>query len=111
MPFNLLRPSSANFDTITVGSTLCAAAPSSTVFIVGRAIAGLGAAGLFQGALGIVGFSVPLVKRPLYLGIVVSVFGFATCFGPVLGGAFTSHLTWRWCFWMYDSTRSGYSLC
>ncbi|GLA89731.1 hypothetical protein AtubIFM56815_004219 [Aspergillus tubingensis] len=59
------------------GSVLCAASPSSTAFIVGRAITGVGAAGLYQGALSIVGLSVPLEKRPMYLGIVLSVFGIA----------------------------------
>ncbi len=48
-----------------------------------------------------IGYIAPLSKRPLYLGIVVSAFGIATCFGPIVGGAFTSSLTWRWCFWMY----------
>ena len=84
-----------------MGSTLCAAAPNSSVFILSRAVAGVSAAGVFQGALGIVGFTVPLEKRPFYLGIVVSVFGLATCFGPVVGGALTSNVSWRWCFWVY----------
>lgn len=83
------------------GSVICAAARNSPMFILGRAIAGVGAAGLFQGALGIVGYTVPPAKRPMYLSIVVSVFGLATCFGPVLGGAFTSKVSWRWCFYMY----------
>lgn len=84
----------------TVGSIICAAAPNSAAFIVGRAVAGIGAAGLYQGALSIVGLTVKLEKRPLYLGIVLSVFGIAVCLGPPLGGVLTDNASWRWCFWM-----------
>jgi len=84
----------------TVGSILCAAAPTSAVFIAGRAVAGAGAAGLFQGALAIITKSIRLEKRPLYISIVTSTFAVAVCIGPVIGGAFTDHVTWRWCFWM-----------
>ncbi|KAF7861434.1 hypothetical protein EAF04_007999 [Stromatinia cepivora] len=83
-----------------VGSILCAAAPSSSVFILGRAISGLGAAGLYQGALGIVGYTVILEKRPLYFGIVVGSFAISGCIGPILGGVLTDHVSWRWCFWI-----------
>ena len=76
------------------------------MFILGRAIAGVGAAGLFQGALNIVGYTVSLEKRPLYLVIVGSVFGLASCFGPVLEGVFTSDISWRWCFWMHVCCQS-----
>lgn len=83
------------------GSVICAAAQTSDVFIFGRALAGCGAAGLFQGALNIITATVPLAKRPLYLSAVISVFGISICVGPVLGGAFTQNVSWRWCFWMY----------
>ncbi|KAH9863980.1 hypothetical protein J1614_009913 [Plenodomus biglobosus] len=83
-----------------VGSIICAAAPKSVVFIFGRAVAGCGAAGLFQGALSIITSTVPLEKRPLYLGIVISVWGISVCIGPVVGGAFTQEVSWRWCFWI-----------
>ncbi|KAK6528306.1 hypothetical protein TWF281_009550 [Arthrobotrys megalospora] len=85
-----------------VGSVVCAAAPSSTAFIVGRAVAGIGAAALFSGGMTIIGFTVPLRKRPMYIAALSSMFGISSVIGPLLGGAFTDapKLTWRWCFWI-----------
>ena len=48
-----------------IGSAVCGAAPSSEALIVGRAIAGLGSAGVFQGAIIVVAYTVPLDKRPM----------------------------------------------
>ncbi|RHZ58263.1 hypothetical protein CDV55_103096 [Aspergillus turcosus] len=83
-----------------IGSTVCGAAPSSDAFIVGRAIAGLGASGIFQGAMVIVAYSVEPRKRPMYNGIFGSIYGVSSIIGPLLGGAFTSHVSWRWCFYI-----------
>ncbi|PWY92986.1 efflux pump antibiotic resistance protein [Aspergillus sclerotioniger CBS 115572] len=85
---------------LEVGSVICAAGPSSAAFICGRAITGVGAAGLYQGALSIFGLTVSLEQRPMYLAIVLSVFGITACLGPPLGGILTQHATWRWCFWI-----------
>lgn len=55
-----------------IGSLVCALAPSSTTLIVGRAIAGLGCAGIFGGVIVIITLSMPLAKRPIYMGLVGS---------------------------------------
>lgn len=83
-----------------LGSLICGIAPTSNALIVGRAIAGLGASGIFSGSIVIVSHSVPLAKRPMYIGLVGGMFGIASVAGPLMGGAFTDHLSWRWCFFI-----------
>lgn len=80
-----------------VGSALCGAAPSSAAFIVGRAIAGVGSAGIMSGTVTVIVYAVPLHKRPQFQGLFGAVFGVASVVGPLLGGAFTSNVSWRWC--------------
>ena len=85
-----------------IGSSICACAPSSVVFIIGRAISGTGSAGIYSGSLTISANLVPLDKKPLYISIVTSMYGVAAIAGPLLGGVFTdsTKLTWRFCFWV-----------
>lgn len=83
-----------------LGSLICGVAPSSTTLIVGRAVAGVGAAGIFSGALIIIAFSTPLEKRAIYTALVSAVFGIASVVGPLLGGVFTDKVSWRWCFYI-----------
>jgi MFS family permease len=66
-----------------LGSFVCGIAPSSNALIVGRAVAGLGAAGLFSGAILIVSKSVPLHRRPTYVGLMGSMYGVASVVGPL----------------------------
>ena len=83
-----------------LGSLICGAAPSSTSLIVGRAIAGLGAAGIGSGTYTIIAFSAGPKRRPMFTGIIGTSYGIAAVVGPLLGGALAGNVSWRWCFYI-----------
>lgn len=70
------------------------------MLIVGRAIAGIGSAGLVSGGLTITASAVPLEKRTSLMGAILGFSQLGVAMGPLLGGAFTSYTTWRWCFYI-----------
>lgn len=78
-----------------IGSAICGAAPNSNAFIAGRAIAGFASAGVFSGCMLITIPLVPLHKRPMFQSMFGAVFGIASVMGPLIGGGFTSGVTWR----------------
>lgn len=83
------------------GSVLCAAAPNSAALILGRAVAGAGAAGILTGSITIFGQAIPLRQRSLGLSLLQGVSSLAGMLGTTLGGVITdSSLTWRFCFWI-----------
>lgn len=79
----------ASLTIFELGSVICAAAPSSVALIIGRAVAGVGGAGIFAGALLILANCVPLRARPTYMGAIGGMWGVASVAGPLLGGVFT----------------------
>lgn len=83
-----------------LGSLLCATATSSAMFIVGRAVAGMGSSGIVNGALSILALAGPPDTRPMWMGIIMSVAGAGQLIGPLIGGALTQNATWRWCFYI-----------
>ncbi len=83
-----------------VGSALCGAAQDMPQLIGFRALQGLGGGGLIVLSMAIVGDLVPPRERGRYQGLFGAVFGTTSVLGPLLGGLFTEHLSWRWVFYV-----------
>ncbi|MFD8982073.1 MDR family MFS transporter [Streptomyces sp. NPDC059564] len=82
------------------GSFLCGLSGNMTMLILWRGLQGIGAGGLMVTSMALIADVVPLRERGKYQGAIGAVFGVATVIGPLLGGLFTDHLSWRWAFYV-----------
>src|ERR1044072_8108244 len=83
-----------------VGSALCGMAQGMTELIAFRAIQGLGGGGLMVSAQAAIGDVVSPRERGKWVGLFGAVFGVSSVAGPLIGGFFTTNLSWRWIFYV-----------
>ncbi|NKY35520.1 MFS transporter [Nocardia speluncae] len=83
-----------------LGSALAGIAQDMLTLIIARGIQGVGAGGLMVTAMALIADVIPLRQRGKYQGAMGAVFGVTTVLGPTLGGLFTDHASWRWCFYI-----------
>ncbi|WP_433678291.1 MDR family MFS transporter [Nocardia sp. CA-119907] len=81
-------------------SALAGMSHDMVTLIAARAVQGIGGGGLMVTAMALIADVIPLRERGKYQGALGAVFGVTTVLGPTLGGLFTDHLSWRWCFYV-----------
>nr|QFR37139.1 MFS transporter [Cyberlindnera americana] len=91
---------SASIILFEAGSLLCALAPNMNTLIGGRVLAGIGGAGIETLVFVVGGEMFPINKRPLAYALLGCSFSISSVIGPIIGGALTENVSWRWCFYI-----------
>src|SRR5207244_3918725 len=84
----------------TVSSAAAALAPSAGALIAARAAQGVGGAIVTPLTLTILSAGVPANRRGAFIGAWSGIAGLAVAFGPLVGGAVVSGISWHWIFWL-----------
>ncbi|KAJ6577047.1 transporter [Mycena vulgaris] len=82
------------------GSLVCGVSQNVNQLIAGRTVSGVGAAGVLVAMIQIISQATRLEDRPRLFGLFGAVFGLSSVIGPLIGGALTDKVTWRWCFFI-----------
>lgn len=93
-----------------IGLLICALAPSSPIFVAGRAISGPGSAGQFGGFLSDDRLRMRAKTRPLVSAVAMSMISVGSMTGPMIAGVLTPRAGWRWSFWMFLGMGGGIML-